>query len=81
LGHREGGAGYNFLKYTTDPGRQAAFTGSCAYSPPHKKRISMVSAEHAKSLPDGDNLKTGLFGGSAEALDFWVDHQEELTER
>jgi putative spermidine/putrescine transport system substrate-binding protein len=74
-------AGYSFLKFTTDPGRQAAFTKSYAYGPTHKKGIGMVTPDRANSLPAGDNLKTGLFGGSKEALDFWVDYQEELTER
>jgi putative spermidine/putrescine transport system substrate-binding protein len=74
-------AGYDFLKYTTDPARQAAFTKSYAYGPTHKKGVSMVAPDRASSLPAGDNLKTGLFGGSKEALDFWVDSQEELTER
>jgi hypothetical protein len=41
----------------------------------------MVAPDQAKNLPAGDNLKTGLFGGSEEALEFWVDYQEELTER
>lgn len=73
--------GYKFLKYTTDPGRQAEFTKSYAYGPTHKAGISMVAPDRAKSLPAGDNLKTGLFGGSKEALEFWVDFQEEMTER
>ena len=74
-------AGYAFIKYTTDPGRQAAFTKAYAYGPTHKNGVAMVDPERAKSLPAGDNLATGLFGGSQEALDFWVDYQEELTER
>ena len=43
--------------------------------------INMVPKDRVMQLPAGDNLKTGLFGGSKEALDFWVDFQEELTER
>jgi putative spermidine/putrescine transport system substrate-binding protein len=73
--------GYKFLKYSADPGRQAAFTEAYAYGPTHKTGIDMVDPERAKSLPAGDNLQISLFGGSQEALDFWVDYQEELTER
>ena len=65
----------------TDPGRQAAFTKAYAYGPTHKEGVAMVDPERAMSLPAGDNLATGLFGGSQEAIDFWVDYQEELTER
>lgn len=74
-------AAYAFIKSTTDPARQAAFTKAYAYGPTHKEGIAMVDPERAMSLPAGDNLATGLFGGSQEALDFWVDFQEELTER
>ena len=77
--HQE--VGYKFLKYSADPGRQAAFTEAYAYGPTHKTGIDMVDPERAKSLPAGDNLQISLFGGSQEALDFWVDYQEELTER
>ena len=74
-------AAYAFVKFVTDPGRQAAFTKAYAYGPTHKEGVAMVDPERAKSLPAGDNLATGLFGGSQEAIDFWVDYQEELTER
>ena len=74
-------AGYDFIRYATDPGRQAAFTKAYAYGPTHKDGIGMVEPERARILPAGDNLETGLFGGSQEAIDFWVDYQEELTER
>lgn len=39
----------------------------------------MMPPARAESLPASDSLKTGLFGGGQEALDFWVDGQEELT--
>lgn len=72
---------YKFMQYTTDPSRQAAFTESYAYGPTHVKGIEMVPASRASDLPAGDNLATGLFGGSKQGLNFWVDFQEELTER
>ena len=72
---------YDFIRYTTDPQRQADFTRAYAYGPTHKAGVAMVDPDRAKSLPAGDNLATALFGGSQEGLDFWVDYQEELTER
>ena len=74
-------AAYKFIKFAIEPGRQAAFTELYAYGPASLAAIKMIPPDRVMQLPAGGNLKTGLFGGSKEALDFWVDFQEELTER
>ncbi len=73
--------GYKFIKFAMGPSRQAGFTKAYAYGPTRKAAIKLVDPARLKSLPAGNNLKTGLFGGSKESMDFWVDFQEELTER
>ena len=47
-------AAYAFVKFVTDPGRQAAFTKAYAYGPTHKEGVAMVDPERAMSLPAGD---------------------------
>jgi putative spermidine/putrescine transport system substrate-binding protein len=73
--------GYKFIKFAVDPGRQADFTNAYAYGPTKVAAAKLIAPAQLKELPAGDNLKTGLFGGSKESMDFWVDFQEELTER
>lgn len=72
---------YKYVKYTANPQRQADFTKFYAYGPTTLHGTKMVPPDRAADLPAGTNLAAGLRGDSPEALDFWVDFQEELTER
>ena len=72
---------HKFLKYNIDPQRQADFTKFFANGPTTLQGVKMVPPDRMPMMPAGANLATGLRGDSPEALDFWVDFQEELTER
>ena len=72
--------GYEFIKFASQPALQAKYTETFSNGPTVKEALPLVRPERAANLPAGDNLSTGLFGGSEDALDFWVDNQEELTE-
>jgi putative spermidine/putrescine transport system substrate-binding protein len=72
---------HRFIAFASDPGRQAESAKTLPYGPTRVESAAMLSSEVIASIPAGPNLKTGLFGGSAEANEFWVDKQEELTER
>ncbi len=72
---------YKYIKFASQPKLQAEYTKSYAYGPTTVAAVPMVDPARAVDLPAGANLKTGLHGGSPEALEFWIDNQEELTER
>lgn len=72
---------YKFIKYASDPQRQADFTKFFPYGPTTLEGAKLLPSDRTGALPTGANLATGLQGDSPEALDFWVDFQEELTER
>ncbi len=73
--------GHQFIAYASDPGRQVESAIRLPYGPSRVEAAGMLSPEVLAGIPAGPNLKTGLFGGSAEANEFWVDSLEELTER
>ena len=72
---------YKFVKFATDPQRQADFTKFFPYGPTTVEGQKLVPSDRSGSLPIGANLATGLQSDSPEGLDFWVDFLEELTER
>ncbi|WP_027061880.1 ABC transporter substrate-binding protein [Mesorhizobium loti] len=72
---------HQFIKYASDPKRQADFTNIFAYGTTINGADKFIKPERITLLPAGDNLKTGLHIGSEEARAFWLDHLEELNER
>lgn len=73
--------GYRFIEFASDPKRQAQNAMHLPYGPTNVDTVKELPPKVVANLPAGDNLATALFGGSEEATEFWVDHQEELTER
>ncbi len=73
--------GHKYITFASDPARQAESARRLPYGPTRIESADMLSPEVLAGIPAGPNLKTGLFGGSEEANDFWVDRLEELTER
>ncbi|GAA2815149.1 ABC transporter substrate-binding protein [Aminobacter aminovorans] len=74
-------AGYKFLNFYIDPKREAALAERVGYGVPNQKATDFIPADGQANLPLGDKMAGGLFAGSDEAMAFWLDHDEELTER
>ena len=74
-----------FIAFTTSPERQAEAANWISYGPPRRSAAAMVgvfkgdnTTEMSPHLPTTEaNMKNAL----ASNLDFWVDHDSELTER
>lgn len=73
--------GHKFIAFASDPARQVESAKRLPYGPTRVEADGLLPPDVLAAVPAGPNLKTGLFGGSAEANDFWVDRLEELTER
>lgn len=73
--------GHKYIAFASDASRQVESAKRLPYGPTQKSATPLLPAEVLAGIPAGPNLATGLFGGSAEANEFWVDHLEELTER
>lgn len=72
---------HKYITFASDPARQAESAKRLPYGPTRVESADMLPPEVLAGIPAGPNLKTGLFGGSEEANEFWVDRLEELTER
>jgi putative spermidine/putrescine transport system substrate-binding protein len=73
--------GHKFIAYTANGERQAEAAKRLPYGPTVQAATPLLPASVVANIPAGPNLATGLFGGSPEANEFWVDRLEELTER
>jgi putative spermidine/putrescine transport system substrate-binding protein len=73
--------GYKFITFASDPERQVESAKRLPYGPTTVAAADLLPEDVLSNIPAGLNLDTGLFGGSEEANDFWVDRLEELTER
>jgi len=73
--------GHKYIAFASDPARQVESAKRLPYGPTTVDATPMLPPDVLANIPAGPNLATGLFGGSAEANDFWVDRLEELTER
>lgn len=73
--------GHRYIAFASDPARQVESAKRLPYGPTRVSATPMLPPDVLAGIPAGPNLATGLFGGSAEANDFWVDRLEELTER
>jgi putative spermidine/putrescine transport system substrate-binding protein len=66
-----------FLKVANTAENQAKFSSLMPYGPTNVDATALLSPEVSANLPAGDNIKDSLFLSDA----FWIDHQDELTER
>ena len=73
--------GYEYLKFFSDPKREAAFTDDYTYGQPNKAAIGFIKPEVAAQLPAGDNIKDALDTGRQDSIDFWLDNSDEIFER
>ncbi|MCB1741564.1 MAG: ABC transporter substrate-binding protein [Gammaproteobacteria bacterium] len=73
--------GHAFIAFASDPARQVESAKALPYGPTRVEAADMLPPAVLAGIPAGPNLATGLFGGSAQANEFWVDNQEQLTER
>jgi putative spermidine/putrescine transport system substrate-binding protein len=72
---------YKFIKFASDPARQAKVSEMFAYGPTARAASGFIRPERNAVLPAGDNVKTGLHIGSDEAREFWGDNLEDITAR
>lgn len=72
---------YEFLKFYTDPQREAEVASLVGYGVPSLAASRYIPKEDLENLPVGDKMSGGLFAGGDEAMAFWLDHNDELTER
>lgn len=73
--------GHKYIAFTANAERQTEAAKRLPYGPTVKAATPLLPASVLANIPAGPNLATGLFGGSPEANEFWVDRLEELTER
>ena len=69
--------GYEYLKFFSDPKREAAVT----YGQPNKESVKYITPEVLAALPAGDLIKDALDTGSDASVEFWLDNSDEIFER
>jgi putative spermidine/putrescine transport system substrate-binding protein len=74
-------AAYRFLKFFAQPEPQIAFMERFAYGTPSVEAASKVSPKAAELLPVGTKMAGGLFAGSDEAMQFWLDNYDAVNKR
>jgi putative spermidine/putrescine transport system substrate-binding protein len=72
---------YDYLKFFSDPKREAAFTNDYSYGQPHKDAVKYIKPEVLASLPAGDHIADALDTGSPESVEYWLDNSDEIFER
>ncbi|MCP4327195.1 MAG: ABC transporter substrate-binding protein [Alphaproteobacteria bacterium] len=74
---------YDFLNYIidADPNKWAEVVRFSNYAVALSDVNGMMDTNTEKKLPAGENIANGLFWGTDEAISFWLDNQEQLTER
>ena len=73
-----------YIEFSTRPEQLAKAAEHISYGPPRKSASSLVGNVADKDVPMGPHLPTSpenLKQGIASNLDFWVDHDGELSER
>ncbi len=73
--------GYEFLKYFSDPKREAAFTNDYTYGQPNREAVKYITPEVMAALPAGDHIKDALDTGREDSVEFWLDNSDEIFER
>ncbi|KGJ09683.1 ABC transporter substrate-binding protein [Paracoccus sphaerophysae] len=73
-----------YIAFTTEPPQLAKAAEQISYGPPRKSAAGLVGNIAGKDQPMGPHLPTdpaNLSKGLSSNLDFWVDHDGELSER
>lgn len=73
-----------YIEFTTRPEQLAKAAEHISYGPPRKSASALVGNVAGKDVPMAPHLPTSpenLEQGIASNLDFWVDHDGELSER
>ena len=74
-------AAYQFLAYYATPEPQIEFARHYALGTSLKAAWDQIPADKVPVMPAGDFLKQGVFTGDPQCIEFWIDNQQELTER
>lgn len=72
---------YKFLASFAKPDPQVAFMERFAYGTPSVEAASKVSPQAGELLPIGKKMAGGLFAGSDEAMQFWLDNFDAVNKR
>jgi putative spermidine/putrescine transport system substrate-binding protein len=72
---------HEFLKFFVESDKHDEVAVIAATTPPFFETIARMSPEMRRGRPLGDNLKNALFMGTEESIEFWLDHQDALTQR
>lgn len=72
---------HEFIKFISDPERQAEYSNTFAYGPTLKAADQYIDESQRSVLPSGANIETGLHIGGDAARVFWADNLQTLTER
>ncbi len=73
--------GYEYLKFFSDPKREAAFTNDYTYGQPSKDSVKYIKPEVLAALPAGDLIADALDTGREDSVEFWLDNSDEIFER
>ena len=74
-------AAYKFLAFFAQPGPQIEFMKRYAYGTPSIEAGNAITGEAAENLPIGEKMAGGLLMGTPEAMKFWLDNIDAVTER
>ena len=77
-------AALDYIAFSTAPEQLAKAAEHISYGPPRKSASGLVGNIAGKDQPMGPHLPTdpaNLSKGLSSNLDFWVDHDGELSER
>jgi len=73
---------YKFLKFFSDPKREAQYTiTQLPYGPVVKAALELIPPDIAAGVPAGKNIANAHITGSQEDISFWIDYGDELAER
>ena len=72
---------YDFLKFFSDPKREAAFTDDYTYGQPNREAVKYIKPAVLEALPAGDHIADALDTGRADSVEYWLDNSEEIFER
>jgi putative spermidine/putrescine transport system substrate-binding protein len=73
---------YEFLNFFAgDVRAQANYLIEFPNGVPNRKALDLIPASYLPILPVGDNVKDALNTSSRESVEFWLDNQDEITER
>jgi len=72
---------HEFLKFYVKSDKHIELATITGNVPTVTDAIDRMTHEMRKVSPVGENVKNALFMGTDEHVEFWLDHQDALTER